>query len=128
MEPDRIEVLYRLPAAFRVNENGVFVACCPPLGIFSQGKTEGEAKRRLHSAATLYIKACHRRGILSRLMQERGGTVVDPGEQSELGKLPTGPFIAVLKPLAKDATPYKLDVALDFLVAKEALTAMRATG
>jgi predicted RNase H-like HicB family nuclease len=114
---DRIEIMYRLSAFFRKDDDtGAFVSCCPALEIFSQGKTEEDAKRALTSAVTLYIKHCHKRGIFERVLSQRGGQIINSGE------LPSNELPSSI-PAMKNAKPFDLSVSLDYLIARNVLDA-----
>ncbi len=48
------------------------VASCPPLDVYSQGKTEAQAKKNLVEALSLFLESCHERGTLDAVLKECG--------------------------------------------------------
>ena len=49
-----------------------YFACCPPLDITTQGRTEAEARENLKEAAELFIISCVERGTLDQALKELG--------------------------------------------------------
>jgi len=61
-----------------------WVSSCPPLDIFSQGKTEEEAKKNLVTAVNLFLRSCYERGTLDQALKECG--FISQGRQSKANK------------------------------------------
>jgi hypothetical protein len=57
-------------------ENGWYVASCPPLDITTQGRTEQEAKNNLIEASELFVISCFERGTFEQALRELGWHVV----------------------------------------------------
>jgi predicted RNase H-like HicB family nuclease len=57
-------------------ENGWFVAHCPPLDITTQGRTENEARKNLIEASELFVISCFERGTFEQALRELGWRVV----------------------------------------------------
>ncbi|HET9180051.1 MAG TPA: type II toxin-antitoxin system HicB family antitoxin [Terriglobia bacterium] len=53
-------------------EGGWYIAHCPPLDIYTQGRTLSEAKKNLVEASELFIVSCIERGTLDQAMRELG--------------------------------------------------------
>jgi predicted RNase H-like HicB family nuclease len=53
-------------------EGGVYLSCCPPLDVWSQGLTAKEARENLIEAVGLFISSCFVRGTLDRVLRECG--------------------------------------------------------
>jgi len=60
----------------------VFVGFCPALKIYSQGRTESEAKEALESTLCLFVETCYKRGILHQVLRDAGFNAVDPHDSS----------------------------------------------
>ena len=72
-------------------ETKCFVSYSPGLDIYSAGKTRMEAKDALRSAADLFIRICHERGILWHVLQSRGFGQLAQGQYPT----PGSDFVAV---------------------------------
>ena len=68
---DRIRFELSVPIATRQDSVG-YIACCPPLDIYSQGPTEEVAVRNLTEALELFLASCYRRGQLDRVLKDCG--------------------------------------------------------
>ncbi len=55
----------------------VFISCCPPLDITTQGNTENEAKRNLAEAIKLFLITCFEKGTLDAVLKSCGFTSID---------------------------------------------------
>jgi predicted RNase H-like HicB family nuclease len=73
-------VVLRL-AAFVHGEEGLWVAGCPSLDVFSQGESKEEAQENLHEAVELWIDSCLERNTLSKALRELGWYRIPPGSQ-----------------------------------------------
>lgn len=71
-------VVLRLSAVIR-QEDGVWVAGCSSLDVFSQGHSEEDAKANLHEAVELWIDSCLERNTLGAALRELGWYRVPPG-------------------------------------------------
>ncbi len=60
-----------LPFQLR-KEDGVYLSCCPPLDVWSQGMTAKEARENLVEAVGLFISSCFVRGTLDSVLRECG--------------------------------------------------------
>jgi len=52
-------------------EEGGYVSCCPPLGVYSQGETLKEARENIIEASQLFIESCVERGVLESVLMKR---------------------------------------------------------
>jgi predicted RNase H-like HicB family nuclease len=69
--PDTVTISIRLNCFVR--EEGVrWISACPSLDVYSQGRSEGEAKASLEEAISLWIESCIERNTLGRALQELG--------------------------------------------------------
>ena len=68
---DRIRFELSVPIATRQDSVG-YIACCPPLDVYSQGPTEDVAVRNLTEALELFLASCYRRGQLDRVLKDCG--------------------------------------------------------
>lgn len=71
-------VVLRL-SAFVHEEDGLWVAGCPSLDVFSQGDSEDDAKANLEEAASLWIDSCLERNKLGEALRELGWYRIPPG-------------------------------------------------
>jgi len=71
-------VVLRL-TAYVHEEDGLWVAGCPSLDVFSQGETEDRARTNLHEAVELWIDSCLERNTLSKALQELGWYRISSG-------------------------------------------------
>lgn len=110
----QLEVNFRLQAVFKLDDaTNLFVSYCPALDIYSQGRTENEAKAAMRSAITLFVKYQYKRKKLDDLLNDRG---FEPVEREAMESAVE--FIEVLR---KDY-PHAFDVfvPLHLLAADEA--------
>jgi predicted RNase H-like HicB family nuclease len=76
-------------------EDGWFIAHCPPLDITTQGRTQVEAQKNLAEASELFVISCFERGTFEQALRElgwhveAGHAVPHNGEHSAI---PTGGF------------------------------------
>ena len=74
-----MSVAFNLNAFLREAEaEGVVVAFCPQLNIYSQGRTAEEARAALKSAVSLWVRNCYQRSVLEPALHELGFTRMDP--------------------------------------------------
>lgn len=66
-----IEMTVKLPVTIK-KKDGWFIACCPILDVFSQGKTESKARDNLFDALSLFLTSCYERGVLDEVLKESG--------------------------------------------------------
>lgn len=86
--PKLMGVTFSLEGAIREDkETESFVAYCPALDLYSAGRTRPEAKKALQSAVDMYVRLCYDRGILGRLLHEKGfnAAVSGVGTSAALG-------------------------------------------
>jgi predicted RNase H-like HicB family nuclease len=69
--PESIQLLVNLRAAVR-REGKHWVAGCPALDVWTQGKTRQDAQQCLNEAVPLWFEDCLARGTLDRALQEVG--------------------------------------------------------
>jgi predicted RNase H-like HicB family nuclease len=51
------QMSYRLPAVLWYDDRlSLYVSRCPPLGLYSQGESEAQAKEAIESAVTIYLR------------------------------------------------------------------------
>jgi predicted RNase H-like HicB family nuclease len=61
---------------FTVRKKGKwFISSCPTLDVFSQGKTEKQAKENLKDALSLFFMSCLKRNTLDEVLQKCGFSV-----------------------------------------------------
>ena len=72
------------------NDDGIFIASCPPLEVMTQGRTEEEARANLVETCELYIETCLEEGTLDKAIRELGWAA--PGQNREL-KVPSDAFL-----------------------------------
>lgn len=71
--PKQLDVKFSLQGAIREDrQTRSFVAYCPTLDLYSAAKTRIDAKRALTSAVDTYVRTCYNRGILGRILKEKG--------------------------------------------------------
>ena len=56
-------------------EDGWYIADCPPLDITTQGRTEKEARENLIEATELFVMSCFERGTFEQALRELGWSV-----------------------------------------------------
>jgi len=68
-----VDVKFSLQGAIREDrQTRSFVAYCPALDLYSAGKSRPESKKALTAAVDTYVRLCYDRGILGRLLKEKG--------------------------------------------------------
>lgn len=71
--PKLLDVKFSLQGQLREDKDtNCFVSYCPALDLYSAGITRLDAKRALRGAVDMYVRLCYSRGILGRLLQEKG--------------------------------------------------------
>lgn len=69
----RPEFKWCLPVWYGLDDKtNVWVGICPWLNIATQGGSKDEARGALKSAIKLFLRNCHKRGILMNLLEEYG--------------------------------------------------------
>lgn len=68
-------------SAFVHEEDGLWVAGCPSLDVFSQGDSQQDAKDSLHEAVELWIDSCLERNTLGKALRELGWYRIQPGAE-----------------------------------------------
>lgn len=68
-----MEVVFSIevPALIK-KEHKYFISYCPPLDIYSQGRTENSAKNNLIEAIQLFLISCFERGTLDEVLTDCG--------------------------------------------------------
>jgi len=75
---DTVEISFCLSCTVKREAKDRWVTGCPALDLYSQGKTEEEAKRCLKEAIELWVEDCIERGTLDEALQEVGFSKVHP--------------------------------------------------
>ena len=75
---DTVQITLCLLCTVKQAGRNRWVTGCPKLDLFSQGKTEEEAKRFLKEAIALWVEDCFERGTLEQALQESGFQKVHP--------------------------------------------------
>jgi len=65
------EIKFRLPVSIK-KKTGIYVACCPPLDIWSQGETISKARNNIKEAIRLFLITCIEMGTLDEVLRECG--------------------------------------------------------
>lgn len=77
----QIDIHFSLQAAIREDRQTTsFVAYCPTLDLYSAGRIRIDAKKALTGVAIMYVRICYERGILGRLLKQKGfrcGPIID---------------------------------------------------
>jgi len=69
----QIDVNFSLQGAIREDrQTRCFVAYCQTLDLYSAGRTRIDAKKALTSAVVTYVRICYERGILGRILKDKG--------------------------------------------------------
>lgn len=111
-------MLFRL-AAFVREEDGVWVAGCSALDVFSQGDSAQEARRNLQEAVQLWIESCVARDVLTEALEELGWSNAQGGTRP-----PPGGVLAT----ASSDRIFALEVEIPAYQAAEALEASAGAG
>lgn len=82
-----MDATYRLLGVVR-HKGDWYFACCPPLDITTQGRTEAEAKANLQEAAEFFMTSCIERGTLDQALKELG--FIEVGSSKE--RIPANAF------------------------------------
>ena len=100
-------------------ETSCFVSYCPALDIYSAGRTRPEAKKGLQRAADMFIRLCSDRGILERVLNQKGFKVAVRGTPA--GARATTGFITVSENEFDSEYDdlFKVDVPLHLIAAAE---------
>lgn len=75
---DTVEITLCLVCTVKRDGRNRWVTGCPKLDLFSQGKSEDEAKKALEEAIFLWVEDCFERGTLEQALQEVGFHKVHP--------------------------------------------------
>jgi predicted RNase H-like HicB family nuclease len=75
---DTVEITLCLVCTVKREGRNRWVTGCPKLDLFSQGKSEDEAKRALEEAIFLWVEDCFERGTLEQALEEVGFRKVHP--------------------------------------------------
>ena len=93
-----VELTFGLTGYRRLDqETKAFVAYCPSLDIYTSVQTRDEVEPAMRSAVEMFIRVCYDRGILERVLQQRG--------------------FSMRRSASQDATP---PVSADYISVKEA--------
>jgi|SRR5579863_7777249 len=66
-----VTVEFKMPARIR-KKGRWFVSWCPPLDVYSQGRTAVEAEQNLIDALTSFLVSCYERGTLEAVLRQAG--------------------------------------------------------
>jgi predicted RNase H-like HicB family nuclease len=76
-------------ASFPVNfteEDGVVVASCDKIGVYSQGCTFDDARKNIEEAVNLFLLTCFEMGTLDEVLKECGFALLEEGQvDNDLG-------------------------------------------
>jgi len=61
----------KLPVSMKKKAD-IFIVCCPPLDVWSQGKTEAEARKNIEEAMKLFLITCIEKGTLEAVLRGCG--------------------------------------------------------
>lgn len=61
----------KLPVSTK-KKAGIFVICCPPLDVWSQGRTVVEARKNIEEAMKMFLITCIEKGTLEAVLRECG--------------------------------------------------------
>lgn len=75
---DTVELTLCLVCTVKREAQNRWVTGCPKLDLFSQGKSEDEAKKALEEAIFLWVEDCFERGTLDQALKEVGFHKVHP--------------------------------------------------
>jgi predicted RNase H-like HicB family nuclease len=76
--PDTVAISIDLLCTLKKEAEGLWVAGCPLLDLYSQGSSENDAKRSLEEAILLWVENCVERGTLDQALRECGFHSVRP--------------------------------------------------
>lgn len=71
-----VTIEVKLPITIK-KKSKIFISCCPPLDITTQGNTEEEAKSNLAEAIKLFLITCFEKGTLDKVLKKCGFTAID---------------------------------------------------
>jgi predicted RNase H-like HicB family nuclease len=69
---DTVEISLDLQCTLRRDTRTRWIAGCPTLDVYSQGRDENDAKRSLEEAITFWVESCLERGTLDEALRELG--------------------------------------------------------
>jgi predicted RNase H-like HicB family nuclease len=69
---DTVEISLDLQCTLRRDARTRWVAGCPALDVYSQGRDESDARSSLEEAITLWVESCLERGTLDEALRELG--------------------------------------------------------
>lgn len=87
-----------------------FVSYCPALDLYSAGRTRLDAKKALISAVDTYVRVCFERGILGRLLKQKGFGPTASGEADHA--ILDAEFIAVAEHASEYDDIFDLEIPL----------------
>lgn len=61
----------KLPISIKKKEN-IYISCCPVLDVWSQGKTQEEARKNIEEALKLFLFTCIDKGTLDEVLKACG--------------------------------------------------------
>ena len=67
----KVEFIVKVPVTVKKKAD-IYVSCCPVLDLYSQGRTELEARKHITEAIKLFITSCFERGTLDIVMKQCG--------------------------------------------------------
>lgn len=108
--PHMVGLTFRLTGWLREDvDTKAFVAYCPPLDLYTAGRTRDEGRQALRSGAEMFIRLCYDRGILERVLRARGFATARPeGDPSPAA----GDFITYFESSAGFEESFGFDVPL----------------
>ena len=107
------EIEFSLKGAFREDaEVGAWVAYCPALAVYSQGRDQSEAQTALVDAAQSFITTCMERRILERVLTKRGfkASPETPEQQRDQRRDEKAEWIAIRQQYDKGEFEFKVSI------------------
>ena len=93
-----VKIEFKLDLSIK-QEGDWYISACHSLGVFSQGKTEDEAKRNLEEAVRMFILSSLRRSTLDEILRECGFNMI-----KEVSPRETNPSLNIDIPFAFGST------------------------
>lgn len=111
-----VDVKFSLQGAIREDrQTRSFVAYCPALDLYSAGKSRPDAKKALTAAVDTYVRLCYDRGILGRLLKDKGFATSEASAHDSVIQ-----FIAVQEHASEYDDVFDFDVPLHLIAQGQA--------
>ena len=96
----QLELTFKLPIDIKKDEDVGYVSHCPPLDVWSQGKTKAEAEKNIKEAVNLFVVSCLERGTIFNVMAECGFKAISKKQPKKRAKTPPFKHINVSIPFS----------------------------